>query len=155
MRSRTDSEMQAFVTVVAWLLVVIGAFIGLESFLGFIVWTFFFPGEKLLVEMSLTSAVPLAFSVGAVLFGYGMTYRQEKALGRTVVLLWAVVLWLVVGFVWEVANLVSGPDHPPWSERFDLAMLISHFIYQIVVTIACAWLARRLSSPSIKQAYEV
>ena len=164
MLSRSEDECQTFITVAAWLFVVIGAYTALTSFQQLVIWTFFFPSDSPPIELSLMSAVPLLFGIGAVLCGVGMLNRREKALRRSVALLWTYVAWIALGFVWRIAELIMEwsessdrapevSDYHAQSERYEMALTISDFILAIVVIVACAWLARRLSSPLIKTAY--
>ena len=164
MLSRSEDECQTFITVAAWLFVVIGAYAALDSFLQLVIWTFFFPSDSPPIELSLISAVSLLFGIGAVLCGIGMLNRREEALTRSVALLWAYVAWIVFGFVWSIAELIIEriessdraseiSDFHAESELYDMALTISNFIFSIVVIVACAWLARRLSRPLIKTAY--
>jgi len=162
--SQSEDESQTFITVVAWLFVVIGAYAALLAFQQLVIWTFFWPTDSPVIEMSLSSATLLLFDTGAVLCGIGMLNRREKALRNSVVLLWAYVAWMALGFVWGIAELTmewsessgrspEASDYHARSDSYDMAWTISDIVLAIVVLVACVWLARRLSSPLIKNAY--
>ena len=161
MLRESRGEPQTFITVAAWLFVVIGAYDALVSFQQLILWIFFFSPGSPPISMTFISSVSLLFGIGALLCGIGMLNRREKALGRSIVFLWTYVAWLVIGFVWSVSELImesiesSGraSNFLAETERFGVASTISWLIVSIITCLACIWLARRLSRPLIKTAY--
>ena len=164
MLSQSEYECQTFITVAAWLFMVIGAYVALTSFQQLVYWTFFFESGSPPISMSLISAVSLLFGIVALLLGVGMLNRRAKALSRSVALLWTYVTWMVFGWVWRIgehimewvessgrATEVSGLA-AQW-EQYELPATIVEIIVSLVIGLALAWFARRLSRPLIKAAY--
>ena len=153
MSFETDEQGRTFIAVVSWLFLVIGGYFALESAGSFIAWTFFF-SDEISFEVSWSHAVASAFGFSGFLCGRGMLNRSPKALGASIAVLWGYVIWMLVGYVWAIFESVTDDGYQSLGGDFETALTVSSYTLGVTVTIACIWLARRLSSPSVRHAYK-
>ncbi|MEM7430562.1 MAG: hypothetical protein AAF351_01355 [Pseudomonadota bacterium] len=159
----TDSNdrHRTFVIVVAVLLVAVGAFQALATGGRLLItpWTM---GEYVAAPYILHEIGSLAFMVAAVVIGFRLLNQHRSALREAIVLLWAYMLWIgisvVVGlgaFLWS-AVMMNSLDMEPLESVFDSGLAYTLFgtVSGIAYCVVLGWIAKRLSRPVVKHAYQ-
>lgn len=173
----------SFVTVLAWIFIVLSGFTLMISILqNVIVWTMFRqPGiDQAMVEQSsqgmpasmqflfahfqwffllplLTSAVSLASSIG-------LLKRMEWARKAFIVLMFFGIAWNLLGLVWQYAMMsftngqfaaMPKAAGAPDMQPFFVAIMVVTVIFSIGFSVLFGWIAKRLMSREVKSEFGV
>lgn len=185
MDSSTDSQQQlrsSFVTVLAWVFLVITGFATFISVLQNIMITFFFPMAEMEASMhtakgseNLPAFAQFMFShmqyffvafllLSATMFTSSVALLKRKNWARI-----AFIIFLAFGIAWNIGSLFlqsaffsSMPqmpsDAPPefraQFESMATVMLVAMSLFAIAFSVLFAWLIKRLVSPSIRAEFQ-
>jgi hypothetical protein len=161
----TYKNRDTFIAVVAWVLILYGAF-GLYGSLSQLILTvWLFPADTVPAFLVAMLAVGLFFSAVSVWCGLGLQTRQRSRLKVLVFFLWIYMLWSVGLNAWFYIDhffLTSPPDSKfpellqnlERSAQHRLANTVSNSIRIVLESAVIIWLIGQLSSSLIQDEFE-
>ncbi len=160
----TYKNRDTFIDVVAWILIVYGAFGTYGSLSQLIQFVWARPVDAFPVYLVTLYSVSLFFSAVAVWCGLGLRARQRSRLRALVFFLWLYVLWLVGVTVWWhieyffMSSIIDrSPDMLEGLERIGrsrTATLVSLSIHSVLQIAVILWAIGHLSSSMIREQFE-
>jgi len=161
----TYDNRDTFISVVAWLLILYGAFGGYTSLSQFGLTVWLYPAPPVPIYLVTVWAVSLAFSVASLWCGLGLRRRDRSRLKALIFFLWLYIFWSVGMNVWSYIDhfyLSSSPE-TQYSElleslersaRSRLANAISQSIRVVAESVIVVWVIGQLSSRLLRDEFE-
>ena len=160
----TYQNSDTFISIVAWIFILLGAY-GVYASVGHLIVTIlFFPAPSIPVLLIVVWGVSLPFSAASLWCGFGLRRRSEVALKSFVVLLVLYVIWTIGLSTWMlVDDLLASPptesssqfmlDMMEESARHGLAVSILSLVSSLLISAACIWLIVQFSSRAVKHEF--
>jgi len=160
----TYQNSDTYISVVAWIFILLGAY-GVYTSLGQLILTIlFYPAPSILNLFTVVLAVSLPFSAASLWCGFGLRRRSRSALKAFIVLLFLYVLWTIGLSTWMLVDdlLMSPPaefhiaeflDRMEQSARYGLAQSIFSLVTSILTSAICFWLMVQFSSRAIRHEF--
>ena len=151
----TTSSKSSFVTILAWIFIVLTSFSVFGSFIS-IIMSFFIPIAKLSGSMNqIKFLVNFIFAAILLISAIGMLKRKEWARISFIYTIWVFIIFAFGNAIYKIFTPIKFPDSLQIEPTYFMIIfrIVVLIFMVIVVSILFGWVIKKLKSDEVKQEF--